>query len=75
MIDNHKKLNDLCHQLDSNRLTAVAAVSMCPIFSPYLQISDIVAYNHYFGWYGGDTSKNVPWFDHFHEIYTDISIG
>lgn len=75
LLENHRLLNDLCHQLDPTRRTVVAAVSMCPIESPYLQIPDTVSYNHYFGWYGGDTSMNGPWFDHFHEVYPNIPIG
>ena len=31
--------------------------------------------NHYYGWYGGDTSKNGPWFDEFHRKHPDIPIG
>ena len=75
LLENHKVLNDLCHQLDKTRLTAVAAVSMCKMDDPYLQIPDVVSYNHYFGWYGGDTSMNGPWFDRFHATHPHIPIG
>lgn len=75
LIRNHQVLNDLCHELDSTRLTTVAAVSPCPTDSPYLKIPDVVSYNHYFGWYGGDVSMNGPWFDHFHKKHPDIPIG
>ena len=75
LLENHKILNDICHKMDSTRLTAIAAVSMCPLTDPYLQIPDVVSYNHYFGWYGGDTSMNGPWFDKFHETYPNIPIG
>ena len=75
LIENHKLLNDLAHGLDSTRLTAVAAVSTCDINAEYLKIPDLVAYNHYFGWYGGDTSMNGPWFDEFHRTHPKIPIG
>ncbi|MBE6555897.1 MAG: glycoside hydrolase family 2 protein [Ruminococcaceae bacterium] len=75
LLENHRLLNDLCHQLDPTRLTAVAAVSPCPIDSPYLQIPDVVSYNHYFGWYGGNTAMNGPWFDRFHARHPQIPIG
>lgn len=75
MLENHRMLNELCHSLDKTRLTAIAAVSPCPIDSPYIKIPDVVSYNHYFGWYGGDTSMNGPWFDRFHEQHPDIPIG
>ena len=75
LLENHKILNELCHEMDKTRLTTIAAVSPCPIKSPYLQIPDVVSYNHYFGWYGGDTSMNGPWFDNFHKTHPDLPIG
>jgi len=75
LISNHRELNELCHRLDPTRKTVVAAVSMCPPDAEYLTIPDAVAYNHYFGWYGGDTSMNGPWFDDFHAKHPDIPIG
>ena len=75
LLENHRILNDMCHEMDPTRLTTIAAVSMCPLTDPYLQIPDVVSYNHYFGWYGGDTSMNGPWFDNFHATYPDIPIG
>ncbi|MBQ9115618.1 MAG: glycoside hydrolase family 2 protein, partial [Clostridia bacterium] len=75
LIENHRILNDLCHEIDKTRLTAVAAVSPCSIESEYIQIPDLVSYNHYVGWYGGDTSMNGPWFDNFHKTHPNIPIG
>ncbi len=75
MFDNHKKLNALAHELDPTRLTGVACVSMCDIDEPYVHITDLVAYNHYFGWYGGETDMNGPWFDNFHSKYPNKPIG
>lgn len=75
LLENHRILNDLCHEMDKTRPTVIAAVSPCPMDSPYIRIPDVVSYNHYFGWYGGDTSMNGPWFDKFHEMYPHIPIG
>ena len=75
LLENHRILNDLCHKMDKTRLTTVAAVSPCPINSEYLTIPDVVSYNHYFGWYGGDTSMNGPWFDKFHKAHPEKPIG
>ena len=75
LLQNHRILNDLVHDMDKTRLTTIAAVSMCKMDDPYLQIPDVVSYNHYFGWYGGDTSMNGPWFDKFHETHPTIPIG
>ncbi len=75
LLENHNILNELVHEMDKTRLTTIAAVSMCDIDSPYIQIPDVVSYNHYFGWYGGDTTMNGPWFDNFHAKYPNIPIG
>ncbi len=75
LIENHHILNDLCHEMDKTRLTTMACVSMCDMDEPYVHIPDTVSYNHYFGWYGGDTSMNGPWFDKFHEKYPNQPIG
>ena len=75
LLENHRILNDLCHEMDKTRLTTIAAVSMCKMDDPYLQIPDVVSYNHYFGWYGGDTTMNGPWFDKFHQTHPNIPIG
>ena len=75
LLENHRILNDLVHEMDKTRLTTIAAVSMCKMDDPYLLIPDVVSYNHYFGWYGGDTSMNGPWFDKFHAMHPTIPIG
>ena len=75
LIENHRILNDLCHEMDKTRLTTMAVVSMCPMDAEYLNIPDTVSYNHYFGWYGGDTSMNGPWFDKFHATHPNLPIG
>ena len=75
LLENHKILNDLCHNMDKTRLTTIAAVSMCKMDDPYIQIPDVVSYNHYFGWYGGTTEMNGPWFDKFHEKFPNTPIG
>lgn len=75
LIENHKKLNDLAHSLDKTRPTTIAALTMCSIDDEYVHISDILSYNHYFGWYGGTTDMYGPWFDNFHKKYPDKAIG
>jgi len=75
LLENHRILNDLCHTLDKTRLTTLAALSTCPMDAQYIHIPDVVSYNHYFGWYGGDTSMNGPWFDKFHKKYPNTPIG
>ena len=75
LIENHTYLNDMVHEMDKTRLTTVACVSMTDPADPYAHISDVLSYNHYFGWYGGDTSMNGPWFDKYHAKYPNRAIG
>ena len=75
LLQNHYILNDLVHEMDKTRLTTMACVSPAPIDSEYVTIPDTVSYNHYFGWYGGETSQNGPWFDHFHKKHPNLPIG
>ena len=75
LLENHYLLNDMVHEMDATRLTTMAVLSMCSMDEEYVQIPDTVSYNHYFGWYGGDTSMNGPWFDKFHAKYPNIPIG
>ena len=75
LIENHHILNNLCHEWDKTRPTTMAIVSMCSMDSEYVKIPDTVSWNHYFGWYGGDTSMNGPWMDTFHKKYPNIPVG
>lgn len=75
LIENHTYLNNMVHEMDKTRLTTVACVSMTDPADPYAHISDVLSYNHYFGWYGGDTSMNGPWFDKYHAKYPNRAIG
>lgn len=75
LLENLKALNKLCKELDPSRLTTIAHVSMLPIDSPQQHITDVVAYNHYFGWYTGSVEENGPWLDNFHNKYPNLSLG
>ena len=75
LLENHNILNDMCHEMDATRPTTMAVVSMCSMDSEYVRIPDTVSYNHYFGWYGGETHMNGPWFDEFHKKYPNQPIG
>lgn len=73
--DNLIELNNLAHSLDDTRLTTMAQVTMLPTDSTHNQITDVMSYNHYFGWYGGDFDQNDQWFDNFHATYPERTIG
>lgn len=75
LIENHKELNSLVHSLDKTRPTTEAVVTMCDVNSEYVHISDIVSFNHYFGWYGGDVHMYGPWFDTFRKKYPNKAVG
>ena len=75
LLVNHRMLQNLVKKMDATRLTTLAALSMCPMDATYLTIPDVVSYNHYFGWYGGETDQNGPWLDKFHAKHPNIPIG
>ena len=72
---NLRDLHKLAKSMDPSRLTTMAQVSMTPMDSEHNYITDVVSYNHYFGWYGGDVEDNGPWFDKFHALNPDIPLG
>ena len=47
------ELDALAKSLDDSRPTVMAAVTMCPVTSELNSVTDIIGYNHYFGWYVG----------------------
>lgn len=55
------KLNSLAKSLDGTRYTALAEVSMYPTDGKLNGITDILGYNHYFGWYVGTFSMLDEW--------------
>ena len=75
LLENHRALNELCHRMDSTRLTVMANVFMLEIESPILEIPDINSYNLYFGWYLGDLDQTDEFFDEYHAKYPDRVIG
>ena len=75
LLENHYELNKLVHKLDSTRPTTMAVITMCAKEEEIVHISDIVSYNHYFGWYGGNVDMYGPWFDEFHKKYPEKPIG
>ena len=75
LVENHRKLNALVKELDPTRLTTMAHVSSTPTDSPLQHITDVVSYNHYFGWYSKTVQDNAPWLDQFHEEHPNICLG
>ncbi len=75
LLAKHKDLNELVHSIDDTRLTTMAQVSMLDIDSEMNHVSDVISYNHYFGWYGGDVADNAEWLDNFHKKYPKTCLG
>lgn len=72
---NLRDLHALAKAMDPSRLTTIAQISHTPIDSEHVFMTDVVSYNHYFGWYGGDVSWNGPWLDRFHEQNPSVALG
>ena len=75
MVENHKLLNDLCHNLDPTRPTTMAHAFMLDMDDPFVELADIRSYNLYFGWYLGELEQNDAWFDEFHQKHPEAVIG
>lgn len=72
---NLRELQELTKSMDPSRKTTIAQVSMTPMDSEHNYMTDLVSYNHYFGWYGGEVAQNGPWLDAFHAMNPDIPLG
>ena len=75
MLDNHKVLNDLIHEMDPSRPTTLACYAMCAPFDPVGHLSDIVSWNLYLGWYTPFMWLNNLWVDYFHKRYPNRCLG
>ena len=75
LLQDHRELNDLCHELDNTRPTVMAHAFMLEKDSPLIPIADLASYNLYFGWYLGELEQNEQFFDEYHALYPDRVIG
>ena len=76
MMDNHRVLNELVHELDPDRLTTLACYSVCGPFNPVAhKVSDLVSWNLYLGWYVPGMFLNELWADFFHKVYPNRCLG
>ena len=75
MLDNHRQLNDLCHELDKTRLTTLACYAMCGPFNRSAHITDMVSWNLYLGWYVPGFILNDLWMGFFHLCFPNRPFG
>ena len=67
-----EELNDLAHQEDPTRLTTSA--SFLSYDDDINKVTDVIAWNQYFGWYGGSPSDMGKWLDANHISYEERHI-
>ncbi len=64
-------LDSIAHALDPSRMT-MGASNQNDDFNGF---TDIIAFNKYFGWYGGDPSELGGWLDGEHNAHPERKIG
>lgn len=75
MLQQHVRLNDLCHKLDNSRLTTLACYAMCMPWDKTAHITDVVSWNLYLGWYVPGFFLNDLWLAMFKMLYPRKAIG
>ena len=75
MLDNHRMLNNLVHQMDPSRPTSLACYAVCGPFNKVAHLSDVVSWNLYLGWYVPGLFLNDLWIDFFHWKYPNRCLG
>lgn len=74
LIEGLRRLNDLAHTLDPSRVTTCAQVAMAKPDSPLNRLTDILGYNHYFGWYMQTVNALDKWLDDFHALNPEAKL-
>ena len=68
-----EELNDLAHQEDPTRLTTSA--SFLSYDDDINKVTDVIAWNQYFGWYGGSPSDMGKWLDANQKAHPEYKIA
>lgn len=74
LIKGIHRLNDLAHSLDPSRPTTCAQVAMAKPDSPLNSVTDLLGYNHYFGWYMQTVNALDKWLDDFHKLNPSVKL-
>ncbi len=75
MLDNHRVLIDMVHEMDPTRFTTLACYAMCGPFNKVAHITDVVSWNLYLGWYTPGMFLNDLWINFFHLVYPNRCLG
>lgn len=70
-----KELNELTKQEDPTRLSTMANVSFVDDKDEYNFITDIIGFNHYFGWYSGKPEDFAEWIDSYHKTNPKVALS
>ncbi len=70
-----KVLNETAHQLDPSRLTTQADKVPVANDSDRHFVTDVAAWNWYFGWYYGDFNDYNTWYTNLHKEYPQLKAG
>ncbi len=68
-----KDLHDLAKEIDPTRLTTAATGSIES--DPICDITDVIAFNRYFGWYLPGAHLFAPWAESAHRLHPERRIG
>ena len=75
MHENCRKLHALVKSLDPDRCSAAANLYPLKARSKLNEITDLVGYNLYFGWYYGEMADYGPYLDRFHAARPALPLG
>ena len=75
LIEGIKELADYAKMLDPSRATTQAQFTMCKPESQLNGLTDILAYNHYFGWYMKTCDGLDEWLEKFRSVNPGLKMG
>lgn len=75
MADRLHVLNDMVHALDDSRLSTCANLNVVHSDSTLNQVTDVTAYNIYYGWYYGEFADHGKFLDEFHKVNPNMPLG
>ena len=75
MHEGCKRLHALVKSLDGQRLSTAANLYPLKASSKLNEITDMIGYNLYFGWYYGEMADFGPWLDRFHAVRGQLPLG
>ncbi len=75
MAEKMHELNDIVHELDTTRFSTCANLNVVHSSSNLNQVTDVTAYNIYYGWYYGEFADHGKFLDEFHKTNPNMPLG